>query len=85
LLAGIFTGVKENDDAPDLLVVSDSPRRAPLEKIVGKIEAELGRELKYAVFSTQEFKYRQSMYDKFLRDILEGEHEKLINNLDVEH
>ena len=85
LLAGIFTGVKENDDAPDLLVVSDSPRRAPLEKIIGKIEAELGRELKYAVFSTQEFKYRQSMYDKFLRDILEGEHEKLINNLDVEH
>ncbi|MDP3762929.1 MAG: hypothetical protein Q8Q97_02555 [bacterium] len=83
LLAGFFVGGK--DEGIDILVVGDNIQRSRVEKLIGKIEAEVGKELKYSLLSTEEFKYRQSMYDKFLRDILEGEHEKLINNLDVEH
>lgn len=80
LLSGIFTN-KETPGHVDILVVGDSIRRSRIEKILGKIEAELGKELKYVIFDTNEFKYRQGMYDRFLHDILESEHDVLIDNL----
>ncbi|MEK9166177.1 MAG: hypothetical protein AAB846_00400 [Patescibacteria group bacterium] len=68
---------------PDIFVVSDSARKNTLQKILGKLESEMGKELTYAFMSTEEFKYRQGMYDKFVRDILESEHDKLIDTLEV--
>ncbi len=43
----------------------------------------MGRELTYAVMTAEEFKYRQGMYDKFVWDILESEHDKLIDTLNI--
>ena len=80
LLSGIFVG-RPAAEAIDILVVGDNLRRGPVEKILGKIEAELGKELNYALFSTVELKYRMGMYDKFIRDILESEHDKIIDTL----
>ncbi|MDP3785229.1 MAG: hypothetical protein Q8R12_04145 [bacterium] len=80
LLSGLFTQ-RPGEGRLDILVVGDNIRKAELEKILGKIEAEIGRELQYASLSTAEFQYRQGMYDKFVRDILESEHDVLIDNL----
>jgi hypothetical protein len=38
----------------------------------------LGKELAYAVFDTNDFKYRVSMYDKLLRDMFDYPHERLV-------
>lgn len=80
VLSGVFVN-SPGDGAIDFLIVEDAVRRGPIEKILGKIESETGRQLKYCVFSTQEYRYRDSMFDKFLRDILDAEHDVLIDNL----
>ena len=82
ILAGTFVG-KPDRNSLDVLVGGDSIRRGSVEKILKKIESEIGRELNYALFSIEEFKYRWGMYDKFLRAILDGEHDKLIDNVGI--
>ena len=75
ILSGIF--IKNKDSRVDLLVVGDKLRKNKVDEEVKKLEAEIGSELVYAVFDTKEFKYRLSMYDKFVRDILDFPHEVL--------
>ncbi len=80
LLSGVF--IKSSVPGHiDILVVGDNIKRSKVEKILGQIETELGKELNYALFDTKEFKYRQGMYDRFILDILESEHDVLIDNL----
>ncbi|HBT81608.1 hypothetical protein A2757_02690 [Candidatus Giovannonibacteria bacterium RIFCSPHIGHO2_01_FULL_48_47] len=79
LLSGVFID-RATPGHIDILMVGDNIKRSKVEKILGKIEAELGKELNYALFDTKEFKYRQGMYDRFILDILESEHDILINN-----
>lgn len=78
-LAGIFSG--SAGGGLDILIVGDNIRKSKLDKILGKTESELGREIKYVLFDTKEFKYRQGMYDKFVMDVLDGEHDVLIDSL----
>ncbi len=59
----------------------DSPMK--LENAVKTLEAEIGKELKYVWFDTNEFTYRVSMYDKLIRDVLDFPHEKILNRLNV--
>lgn len=72
LVSGIF--IKEDDSRIDLLVVGDKMKRGKIEEEVRKLEAEIGTELRYAVFETKEFLYRIKMYDKLVRDILDFPH-----------
>jgi len=44
-------------------------------------ESEIGKELTYAFLETPEFQYRLEMRDKFVRDILDYPHEKLIDKI----
>lgn len=78
-LSGIFCGLIGG--GLDILIVGDNIRKGKLEKILGKTESELGREIKYVLFDTKEFKYRHSMYDKFIMDVLDGEHDVLVDSL----
>lgn len=81
ILSGVF--LKENESRVDILIVGDSIKRGALEKMLHGIEAEVGKELNYALFETKEFMYRLGMYDKFVRDILDYPHEKILNKLDI--
>lgn len=74
--AGIF--IRNKDSRVDLLIVGDSLKKGHIEEGVRKMEAELGRELSYAVFETKEFIYRINMYDKLIRDILDFPNEVLL-------
>ncbi len=73
LVSGVF--IKSKDSRVDLLIVGDKVKRTKTEEIVRKLEAEIGKELVYAVFETKEFLYRFNMYDKLVRDILDFPHE----------
>lgn len=79
VLAGVFVG--EETDGVDVLVVTDRLKEKQLDAALRTVEAETGKELKYAAMTTKEFKYRLSMYDRLLRMPLEGNHEKLVNRL----
>jgi hypothetical protein len=69
-------------DAPssgaDLLLVGDKLKRRAIEKAVGDLEGGLGRSIAFAIMDTPEFLYRYGMYDKFVRNILDFPHEKLV-------
>jgi hypothetical protein len=79
LLAGIFT--HDIDSRVDLLIVGDHMKRGSLVTAISQIEAELGKEIRYAAFETVDFKYRLSVYDKLIRDILDFPHHKILNKL----
>lgn len=81
ILSGIF--IQDENSKVDLLIVGDSFRRGAVEKILREIEASIGKELVYAIFSTNEFMYRLGMYDRFVRDVLDHSHEKAINKLNI--
>lgn len=81
VISGIF--IKAEDSRIDLLVVGDNLKLGTLDNIVKTIESEIGKEIRYAVFETSEFLYRNSMFDKLIRDILDYQHEKIINKLDL--
>ena len=82
IISGIF--IKNNDTNIDILIVGDNLKRGAIEHTLRQIEAEIGKELRYGVFETQEFMYRMDMYDKFIRDILDYPHERLIEKIRVE-
>jgi len=81
IISGIF--IQNDDNRIDLLVVGDSIKKSKIEKTIKDIEASVGKELKYAFFDTEEFLYRLGIYDKFVRDILDYTHEKILNKLNI--
>ena len=83
ILSGIFGQENSGTNRIDILVVGDALKKGVLERAIKEIEAEVGKELVYASFSTQDFLYRLGMYDKFIRDILDYPHEKILNKLNV--
>lgn len=82
ILSGIFLN-KEDTGRTDLLLVGDNLSQRKLGNLLARTESEIGRAVSYTVMETEEFKYRRNMFDRFLRDILEYPHEKLINKLGV--
>jgi len=81
----ILSGIFLNDDTSrlDLMIVGDDIKKRSLEKFLALTESELGKTIRYSVMDTDEFRYRMNMYDRFLRDVLEKDHEKLINKLSI--
>ncbi len=67
----------------DVLVVGDAIKQRTLENAIRATEAELGHGLRYAVFSTNEFRYRVDMRDKLICDIFDEPHTKLIDRLNL--
>lgn len=82
IIAG--TLIQEWDDARvDVLVVGDRLKPAIIEGTVRSLEAEIGKELRCAVFDTNDFEYRLSVCDKLVRDVLEYPHKRLLDKLNI--
>src|SRR3989344_5522389 len=67
----------------NFLIVGDHLKQAKLLSIMSSIEALLGKELRYAAFETVDFRYRLSIYDKLIKDILDYQHKKILNKLGI--
>lgn len=80
ITAGIF--INNEDSRADLLIVGDELRKSAIERAIKSMEAEIGRELSYGIFETDDFRYRISVCDKFVRDILDYSHKKILNKLE---
>lgn len=79
LVSGVF--IQESESRVDLLVVGDHIKKSNFENTMKTLESEVGKELRYAYFTTEDFKYRLSMFDKLIRDILDYPHKKVLNKL----
>ena len=79
--AGVF--LDSLDSRIDLLVVGDDIQERGLRGAVGALEAEIGRQLRYAVLSTADFRYRLGMCDRLVRDILDFPHDVVLDRQGV--
>ena len=79
VIAGVF--IQSEDSRADLLLVVDDLQRTKLDQAVHSMEAEIGRELSYGIFDSKDFNYRLSVYDKFVRDVLDYPHEKILDKI----
>src|SRR3989344_3448027 len=79
VLSGFFMGVIESQ--VDLLVVGDRLEENKLAKTVRGLEAELGREIRYASLTTEDFRYRFGVYDRLLRDVFDYPHRLLVDKI----
>jgi len=78
-LSGLFTGAQESK--VDLIVVGDKLDEKSIASAVRMIEAEIGRELRYAAFATEEFRYRQGVYDRLIRDAFDYRHRIILDKI----
>ncbi|OGD67012.1 hypothetical protein A2442_02665 [Candidatus Campbellbacteria bacterium RIFOXYC2_FULL_35_25] len=81
LVSGVF--IQNPDSRVDILIVGDNIKTGSLESAIGVLESEIGKELRYVVLKTEDFKYRLNIYDKLVRDILDHPHQKIINRLGI--
>jgi hypothetical protein len=79
VLSGIFIG--DTKSRVDILIVGEGIKRQKAEKILESLSAELGRDVVYSIMDVEEYEYRYKMYDKFLRDIIDMPHERVIDKM----
>ncbi|MDD3487710.1 MAG: hypothetical protein PHF35_05070 [Candidatus Moranbacteria bacterium] len=76
LISGVFLNYPKG--RADLLIVGDEMSRAKMKHMLENMEAEVGREINYSIMTSEEFKYRTDMLDKFVMEFLEGPYEEII-------
>lgn len=82
--SGVFLNQDSSDTMDskvDLFIVGDDINKKKLGTFLRSLEAEVGKEIKFGLMDKEEFQYRHSMFDRFVRVLLESPHEKLINKL----
>jgi len=77
ILSGSFMG--DTTRPADMLVVADAFFEKRLERVIKTLEPKFGREIRYASFSTPEFRYRLTIQDRLLRDTLDYPHLVLLD------
>lgn len=81
IVAGVF--LNSSKARADLLVVGDKISEKKFARFLRSIESSVGKELRYVLMNTHEFKYRKDMFDRFVLDVLDFPHRKLINKLKI--
>jgi hypothetical protein len=81
ILSGIF--MSDASGRVDLSIVGEDLDRRAIDRAVHKLEAEIGKELKYAIMDTEDFNFRMFSGDKFIRDIMDYPHEFALNKLNI--
>ncbi len=79
IISGEF--IRDPDSRLDILVVGDAVKEVRLKSAIRDLEAQMGRELRYAAFSTQDFNYRLGVYDRLVRDVLDYPHHIIVDKL----
>lgn len=79
----IFSGIFKElwDNTIDILVVADGIKKSTADSVMSSIEAEMGKEIKYAILDSEDFKYRLGVGDRLIRDVLDYPHEVVVDKL----
>ncbi|MDE1925512.1 MAG: hypothetical protein KGH79_05085 [Patescibacteria group bacterium] len=81
VLAGVF--VDEWEERLDILVVGDRINERKLREGVRRFESEIGKELRYALLTTDDFFYRLNMNDHLVRDVFDYPHRIIEDKLNI--
>ncbi len=83
IISGLFLNENTSGEVADLFIVGDDINKDRLRSFLKALEAEVGKEIKFSLMDKDEFQYRLGMFDRFVRVLLEGPHEKIINKLGI--
>src|SRR5690606_34733867 len=80
-IAGII--LREFEQRLDVLIAMKKVWESKVENAIRSLEAELGIEIRYAVFTSEELKYRGGMEHKLTRDMFDYPHQIIVDKLDI--
>lgn len=81
VLTGLFT--EHWEGALDVMIVADKYKTSTIESVMSQIEAEVGREIRYTILDTDDFRYRQGVGDRLVRDVIDYPHKVIFDKLKV--
>lgn len=79
LVSGVFLDYAKSK--VDMVLVVNNVNRSKLKNVMNTLEAEIGKEVSFALMNSEEFKYRLDMLDRFLLDFLEGPHTEIVDKI----
>jgi hypothetical protein len=79
IISGLF--IQNEDSRLDLFVVGDDVKERVIKSVIGKMESEIGKELRYSFFTTADFKYRYGVCDRLVRDVFDYPHEVVVDRI----
>ena len=77
ILSGSFLG--DPSRPVDIIIAGEALEEGKLERAIKALEPQFGREIRYAAFSTPEFRYRLTVQDRLIRDTLDYPHLVLLD------
>ena len=81
VVCGVFM---DEWDAPlDALIVGDKVNERMLRDRVRKLEAEVGKEIRYALLTSESFFYRINMNDHLIKDVFDYQHRIVHDKLQI--
>jgi hypothetical protein len=83
VVSGVF--IQNPESRLDILVVGDDISQNRLKSVIGNMESEIGRELRFALLETADFKYRQGVCDRLVRDVFESPHKVVVDKVGIEY
>jgi len=81
-VSGIF--IQNDDSRIDMLIIADDVKERSLKNLILTLESEIGKELRYAVLGSEDFKYRLGIHDRLVRDVLDFPHHVVVDKLGFE-
>ncbi len=82
IASGVF--IQDWNTRVDLLLVGDDLDMSRIEAVMKTIESEIGKEISYSAFETEDFDYRLGIHDRLVRDILDAPHTVLVDKMGIQ-
>ena len=79
VISGVF--IQNPETRVDLLIVGDEMKDRVVKKVLQNMEADIGKELRYTVLRSDDYKYRYNVCDRLIRDIFDYPHEVILDKL----
>jgi hypothetical protein len=79
LISGLF--LNHAKSKVDMILVVNNINRTKLKHAVAHLEAEVGKEIRFVLMSSEELHYRLNMLDRFFIEFLEGPYEEVSNKV----
>lgn len=79
LVSGVF--LNHPKAKADLILVVNHLNRFKLKQALAHLEAEIGKEVRFVLMTSEELQYRLNMLDRFFIEFLEGPYEEVVNRV----
>jgi len=83
VISGVF--VRDFEQRIDFMVAMKKYDEGKLENAIRALESELGIEIRFAAFTSDDLVYRVGMFDKLIRDVFDFPHEVIVDKLNIEN